>query len=142
LNALAPENIVDMVVTLETSQLDIDVLKDALLWNKPDMSVMADTSHVFMSSGVHTPTGEDVKQVFTAATRSAFVVYTGTAYDKHTFNTIHHTQANRDINILSHQFIYASQKKKIFTATISYQFRKYSQVTSLSCSEQQNIFLV
>jgi hypothetical protein len=42
------------------------------------MFVIADTSHVFIA-GLHTPTDELVKHVVTAATRSAFVGYVGTA---------------------------------------------------------------
>lgn len=42
------------------------------------MSVMAETSHVPMAHGVHVPIDEVVMQSFTAVTRFAFVVYTGT----------------------------------------------------------------
>ena len=37
---------------------------------------MAETSHVPMA-GVHAPTGDAARHVFTAATRSVLVVYTG-----------------------------------------------------------------
>ena len=43
------------------------------------MSVMADTSHVPMA-GVHAPTTEALRHMFTAATRLAFVMYTGIEY--------------------------------------------------------------
>ena len=75
------QNILDIVVTFETFQFEISVLKSCLSENRLDMSVMAETSHVFMSEqdtevGPMVPT-----HPFTAVTRSALVVNTRTADD-------------------------------------------------------------
>ena len=51
----------------------MSVLNDVFPLNKKFISVIFATSHVPMA-GVHAPTGEAVRQVFTAAVRSALVV--------------------------------------------------------------------
>ena len=77
MNADAPRNIASKLVTLATFHADISVLNNPFPIKTFDMSVMAETSHVPMA-GEQAPTGEAVRHVFTSATRSAFVVYTGT----------------------------------------------------------------
>ena len=65
-----------IVVTRATSHADMHVLNETLEENNEPMSVMAETSHVPIA-GEHAPTGEAAMHAFTAATRAAFVVYTG-----------------------------------------------------------------
>ena len=43
---VAPENISSMLVTLDTSHLDMSLLNDDAEWNIPHMLVTLDTSHV------------------------------------------------------------------------------------------------
>ena len=76
MNAVAPENIAPISVTLPTFHADISALKNVLPLNKLDMSVTSETSHVPMA-GEHKPTGEATRQVFTAATKAVAIVYTG-----------------------------------------------------------------
>ena len=69
-----------MSVTCATSHAEMSALNEVFPLNNDRISVMAETSHVPMA-GEHTPTGESMRHAPTAATRAAFVVYTGRECD-------------------------------------------------------------
>ena len=89
----AARNIRSILVTRPTFQFEISVLNPFFVLNKSDMSVMAETSHVFMSA-------QPIDwHPFTAFTRSNLDVNTRTADDGYAFSPITYMKMHRDNRI-------------------------------------------
>ena len=68
LNDVAPWNIADMSLTLDTSHFEMSRLKDFALWNTRLMSLTLDTSHCPMEQA---PFGNTLRHLETACWSSA-----------------------------------------------------------------------